>query len=489
MIDLRMYQHEALEKLRQALRDGARRVMLYSPTGSGKTEMAMSLIRAAAEKGTRVSFVVNRTALVHQASRRFQRGRLDHGIIQAENTVRTWMPTLVCSIQTLAKRGMPDSGLVVVDEAHAVAGSKAYHDLLAASQCPVIGLSATPFAHGLGNHFDAMVVATTIRDLIDSGFLVDVDIYAPSKPDLAKVRTTGGDYNLKDLGEAVNKPTLIGDMVTHWRRLAEGVPTVCFATDIAHSRTIKAMFNAQGIPAEHIDAYTEQPERDEAIRKLVDGEIKVLTNVGVLAEGWDCPTVGAMILARPTKSLGLYIQMAGRVLRPAPGKTRAIMLDHSGTAERLGFPTDDLPLELKKSKARGEREPKPRPERLPKVCPSCAYVKPLGVHKCPECGFEPAVPSGVATVAGTLEKKARHQLTPAARADVYAQLVHYANQHGYKPGWAYHKLHAYSGRYPPSGLVVEPKEPTPEILRWIKSQQVRYAHSKAKATPKTHPNG
>lgn len=484
---LRPYQAEALQKLRIALAGGKRRVMLYSPTGSGKTEIAMAMIAGARAKGKRVAFVANRVELVGQASRRFFKSGIDHGVIQGENSRCLDSPVLVCSIQTISRRGLPDVDLIVIDEAHGCAGSREYRELIRKHNAlPIIGLSATPFAKGLGRHhdgigelFEDMVQAATIRDLIERGHLVDCDIYAPSEPDLSGVKIVAGDYNEQQLGVAVDRPALIGDIVSHWNRLGRDKQTVCFATNIAHSKHIIDQFRASGIAAEHLDCYTSDEEREGILGRVSSGETKIVSNVGVLAEGWDCPAVSVMILARPTRSLIRYIQMVGRVLRPFPGKERALILDHSGTVSRLGFPTDDLPLELDDGKQKESAGPKKREEPLPKPCPSCSYMKPPKVHKCPSCGFAPVKQSDIVPEEGTLVKKAPKRAL-GDKQEVYSMLIGIRMKHGYARGWCAHKYREIFGVWP-RGLSERPREPSPEVLSWVRSRQIRYAKGVARA--------
>ena len=359
-ISLRPYQSAAIQALRIALAGGNKRLMCYSPTGSGKTEIGMAMIRGAMDKGKRVVFLCNRIGLVSQASRRFALAGIPHGVIQGDNTRNTHCPVIIASIQTVARRGMPDCDLIVIDEAHAVAGSKDFRSvIIERNMVPVIGLSATPFSKGLGKHyaelggalFEQMVVATSIQQLIDDGFLVDCDIYAPSEPDMTGIKTTKNaygeiDWSDTDVGRAVDKPQLIGSIVEHWLKLSNGLPTVCFASNIAHSKHIVESFRAVGVAAEHIDCYTSEEERIAILGRVDSGETTIISNVGILCEGWDFPACRTMILARPTRSLIRYIQMIGRVLRPHATKDRALVLDHSGTVHRLGFPTDDFPMEL-----------------------------------------------------------------------------------------------------------------------------------------------
>lgn len=496
-VQLRPYQDGALQNIRSALARGARRVMLYSPTGSGKTEMGFGMISGALAKGRRVMFIANRKELVAQASRRLTAAGIHHGVLQAENTRSLDARVLVCSIDTVHRRGLPDDvGLILIDEAHAVAGSVKYRELLFKyNLVPVVGLSATPFAPGLGKHYDklrgplfeVLVEATTISGLIELGFLVDCDVFAPADPDLTGVKTQRGmggelDYNADQLAEAIDKPALVGDIVQHWRKLAAGKQTVVFATNIAHSQHIVAEFQRVGVAAEHIDYHHDDDERAAILDRFKHGETMVLSNVGLLAEGWDCPAVEVMILARPTKSLIRYVQMVGRVLRPAAGKTKALLLDHSGTVLHLGFATDDLPLELDDGKANTSgksKQERKKPE--PKPCPKCKFVRDAGVHACPKCGFEPQRQSDVEVADGELVRIDRKKKKPAAghfeKAATFAGLLHIADERGYSHGWASHKFREIFGVWP-KGLPSICREPTSDLRNWVKSRNIAWANRK-----------
>jgi superfamily II DNA or RNA helicase len=488
-LTLRPYQAVAVQNLRLALAGGGLRLILCSPTGSGKTEIGMALVKGARLKRKRVAFLCNRIHLVEQTSRRFTRSGIVHGILQGSNTSRIYEDVLVASIQTVARRGMPDVDLLIIDEAHTVAGSKDFRAVIAAAKCPVVGLSATPYAKGLGKHypelggalFEQMVVAATIPELIADGYLVDCDVYAPSEPDMTGVKQSRNafgemDYSDMDVGRAVDKPELVGDIVKHWFRLAKGTPTVCFASTIAHSKHIVEHFRAAGVAAEHIDCYTDEAERQAILERIKSGETLVVSNVGILAEGWDFPACKTLILARPTRSLIRYIQMAGRVLRPHETKERALILDHSGTVIRLGFPTDEFPLELDDGTPRAACASKEREAPLPKACPSCSYVK--TAHKCPVCGFAPERKADVGVKDGELvllAKKAK--ATKMDKQDFYSQLIAIAEAKGYRDGWVAHKYREYFGVWP-RGLQDLAAEPTKEVTDFLKHLQIRHAKSK-----------
>jgi superfamily II DNA or RNA helicase len=492
--NLRPYQLNAVQQARIALAGGAKRVVLYMPTGAGKTLTATSIIQQAVDKGRKVVFLANRKQLVNQTSAVLHRYGIAHGILQAENTTRIHERVLVASIDTVHVRGLPDDvSLLIVDECHAAAGSAKYRALLVKyNNVPVVGLTATPFAAGMGKHYDelggplfeALVVGATITNLIDDGHLVDVDIYAPSEPDLKGVKSSKGidgllDFNPKELEAAADKPNLIGDILSHWRKLANGKQTVVFATGIPHSKHIVETFQAAGISAEHIDYHADDDERAAILGRFARGETMVLSNVALLSEGWDCPSTEVMILARPTRSLTRFIQMVGRALRPSPGKTKALLLDHSGSTARLGHPCDDLLLELDDGKPRDASSQKQKREKpLPKPCPKCKYMRPAGVHACPKCGFAPERQSTVEVAAGELVRFVRKKpVSKNAKQHVFSQLLFIQHHRGYRSGWVanqYRSIFGVSTR----GLNEVEATPTQEVLNKVRANQIAYAKRK-----------
>jgi len=488
-LDLRPYQAAAIQALRLGLSEGYLRQMLYGPTGCGKTALSVGLVKGARLKGKRVAFLANRIQLVEQASSTFRKYGIDHGVIQGENSRREYENVLVCSIQTIARRGIPDVDFIIIDEAHGVAGSKDYRGIIETfAGKPVIGLSASPFAKGLGKVYDSlggplferMVIASSIRELIDDGFLVDCDIYAPGEPDMTgfkQVKNRFGelDYSDMDVGEATDKPELIGDIVTHWMKLAKGTPTVVFASNIAHSKHIVEQFLAAGVTAEHIDCYDDTDTRRETLKRFESGKTTIISNSALLAEGWDAPFCQTLILARPTKSLIRYLQMAGRVLRPADGKTRALILDHSGTVKHLGFPTDDLPLELDDGKPKKSAQAKKK-EKLPTACAKCSFMK--TAHKCPACGFAPEKQSDVHMADGELVKQDRGakkvKATQAEKQQFFSELLGLKSMRSYSEGRIANIFREKFGVWP-NAMQKLACEPTKETKAYVQSRNIAYA--------------
>jgi len=469
MHTLRPYQEHAIAALRQAFAQGKRRVVLQLPTGAGKTATAADMIRNAITRGRKCIFVADRIELIDQASERFDDEGIPHGVIQADHPRSDpKAPLQVCSIQTLARRKLPEFDFCVIDECHVI--HKA-HKRLMETDAKFVGLSATPFTKGLGKIFDALVVGATTSELITQGYLVQPRVWAPSAPDLTRVRTVAGDYDEQQLAAATDRKELVGDIVQHWLKLAKGRPTIAFAVNIAHSINIVREFKEAGISAVHLDAYTSKSDRREIIARFKAGETQVLSSVDILTKGFDYPGASALIMARPTKSLMLYIQQAGRVLRIAEGKTDAVILDHAGNTERHGFVTDPLPQELDMGH-KAESSKRDKPEAKATKCPSCHFVKAPKVHICPNCGFAPKKKSNVKTEDGNLIEVTKHAIID--KQYIYSQLVAIATEHKYSPGWIAHRYKAYVGVWP-RGLAPVPIPPTDEMRRWVRHQNIKWA--------------
>lgn len=324
LFDLRPHQVSALDGLRGSLRSGNRRPMLQLPTGAGKTVIAAHIVHGAKAKAKRVTFCVPALSLIDQTFERFVANGInpgDMGVIQGDHPWRRpAAPIQIASVQTLRRRGMPDTGLLVVDEAHIRdAWLHAYLTSSENASLPVVGLSATPWSAGLGKIYDDLVKPVSMRELIDQGYLSKFRVFAPSHPDLEGVKTVAGDFHEGDLADRMSKPQIVADIVSTWMAKGHGLPTLCFCVNRAHARLVHDQFAAEGIRVAYIDANTPREEREEIGRRLAAGDIEVVCNIGTLTTGidWD---VRCLILARPTKSDALFVQIIGRALRTAEGK-------------------------------------------------------------------------------------------------------------------------------------------------------------------------
>ena len=455
---LREYQARAVEAVRDAYRGGSRAPLLVMPTGAGKTVVFSHVAATAAGRGRRVLVLVHRRELIRQSSLKLRDAGVSHGIIAPGHTAQPEL-VQVASVQTLQRRlgdrryQAPD--LIVVDEAHhAVAGQWATV-LAAYSQARILGVTATPErldGKGLGVEaggcFDAMVLGPAVGDLIEGGYLTPARVFAPAEaPDLSAVKTVRGDYDAGALADEMGKPQIVGNAVEHYARHAAGLPAILFSPSVAHAEATAAAFRDAGWRAVAASGATPAAERDAAIAGLATGAVQVLCSCDLISEGLDVPAVGAVILLRPTKSLGLYLQQVGRGLRPMAGKSALVVLDHAGNTLRHGMPDAARAWSLAGRERKGKREA--GEIEAARQCPTCFAVH-APAPECPECGhaYEAAsreikhVEGSLAEIDGSrlaaLRAMPLRDALRDARTPDALELVRKAR--GYKPGWTRHIL-------------------------------------------------
>jgi len=477
--------------------------MMYAPVGFGKTAIAALIAHGFVTRQMRVMFVAPYTVLLDQTAKRF----IEYGL-PAEEISYVWCdhPSYnpncliqIASADTLIRRKFPDNiDLLIIDEAHLKRKKllEVISYLTNETDVKVLGLSGTPFAKFLGNYYHKLIKPTTMKELIQIGALSKYEFYAPSHPDLSKVKTSvqagyGSDYNEEQIGQIMSEAKLVGDIVNNWLENGENRPTICFCVNVAHANFVTVEFTRAGVAVEVMTASTPHDERQLTIRRFEQGITKIIVNVGVLVAGFDSD-VRCIIFARPTKSQMRWIQILGRGLRPAPGKDHCLIFDHSGTVNKLGYPDDIeydyLPADsdgMEDAPARVERVDEP--ERLPKECTQCHYVKPVGVYICPMCGFKPLAGEDFETDRSrklTKVKKSQTTFTTEQKQSWWSQILYYQRSRSAqgKPvsdGWC---AHTYRQKFLvwPKGLHRTPQELTPEVSNFIKSKQIAYARGKQK---------
>jgi len=444
------FQEKAIQDTRAAFAKN-KRVILSMPTGSGKTVVALMAVKSALDKGRTVAFVCDRLTLLDQTANFMFKQGLEFGIVQGDNPLTDYGKQFqICSAMTLAKRKKQYFDFYILDECHI----KIKHqlDLLGSGDGSYfLGLTATPFTRGLGKHWEALVTSKRTGDLIDDGFLSAYEVYGPSKPDLTGIKMSAGDYNKKDLADRTDKKKLIGDIVEHWFKLAPERHTIVMAVNVAHAEHIAESFKEKGVNADVIHCYMDRDEVRNKLQAFRDGKLQMLSSVDMISRGFDMPRADCLICARPTKSLNYHLQALGRVLRIHDEKKNALILDHAGNIERLGFPCDEFLMELdmgivnKKKKEKDDKKP------LPKPCPKCFFMKPPAVRECPRCGFKSEKQHLVETKEGMLKKLQKGRLksaTPESKDKLYAKLLAGARAAGFQSGWAAHKYRENFGVWP-----------------------------------------
>jgi superfamily II DNA or RNA helicase len=499
MVELRPYQNDAVAEFHRTVGAGQRRIILVAATGAGKTIVGAAIVKAMLREnlGASVLVLAHRREIITQTASKLLKAGISHGIIHADTRPRPLERVQVASIQTLWTRAMrtgsmelPPADLLWIDEAHHCPAATYRKIIEAYPGAIVLGTTATPCrgdGRGLGGIFEKLIECPQVAELIQQKHLVGTRVYAPIDPDLRGVETRQGDYVESQLAERMDRPQLVGDIVTHWHKFGEHRKTVAFACSVAHSIHIRDEFVKAGVRAEHIDGSTPKPERDATLAMLERGEIELVSNCMVLTEGWDMPDVGCCILARPTRKMGLYRQMVGRVLRPADGKPDAIVLDHSGATYRHGFVEDPVGWTLDPDKRAASPTHKKRGERGSRLheCKNCGVVSIAG-EACWYRGYLPQrPPRAVEVVDGELGLVGRDRhahgkvYDPAELARWHAELIYIGRERGYKPGWASHKYKDKFDTWPPWGSAPQPIPPSPEVRSWVRSRMIAYAKRRA----------
>lgn len=391
---LRDYQIKAKSGIYEAWSHGHQAVLLVLPTGGGKTSVAADVINTEINASNSTMFIAHRKELIEQCSARLDSQGVPHGIIKAGNKRVNRLPVQVASVQTLINRVRPKdwdlfgghsygADLIIIDEAHRALAGTYIEVVKAFPKARILGLTATPYrsdGKGLGDLFQFIVSASSPAELTRLGFLVPARVFTtPLEPDFTKIKVKRGEYDPKAVEEIMNNAKIIGDVYAQWKIHAAKRQTVIFASSCDHGKKILEIFHANGERAAYLDGTTPEEERTQILANLETGVIQVAINMGVLTEGWDCPPVSCVQIVRPTKSLGLYLQMAGRALRPHPvsGKTDCVIIDHGGNTMRHGLVTEEREITLE-----GDNSADQRPTM--KICFACHAV--YEGHKCPECG-------------------------------------------------------------------------------------------------------
>lgn len=410
MPKLRDFQEKAKQNILCAWLAGAKAVILVLPTGGGKTVIFSDII--ANHPGKSVT-IAHRQEIVSQISLTMARNGVRHKIIGPDNVVkvcraihlqeldRSYIDQVsrvaVAGVDTLIKKEFdPQVSLVVQDEAHHVLKDNKWGKALSLfpnARC--LGVTATPCrADGKGlsrsSHgvFDYMVQGPTMRELINDGWLTDYRIFAPhSDIDLSAVPiSASGDFSPPKLAAAVHKSHIIGDVVSHYCRIAPGRLGITFAVDVASATDIADAYRQKGVSAEVVTAKTPDLIRQSILQRFRRREILQLVNVDLFGEGFDLPAIEVVSMARPTQSLVLFHQQFGRALRPMEGKDHAIIIDHVSNIHRHGLPDAYRSWSIDPV----DRSKRSAKQIIPiRTCPGCsaAYER---IHRmCPYCGYAP----------------------------------------------------------------------------------------------------
>ena len=454
MITLHPHQDDGIARLRASILVN-QSVLFRAETGFGKTVCAAFVALGCYKNRVPFWFICHRRELVEQTAMTFNSIGVPSGLIMAGQHYDPTVKTQIVSIDSLKNRWdrvvMPK--YVIIDECHHSVSASwlAAINNLKSYGVKIIGLTATPWrqnGEGFRHIFDDMVDTVDTAWLIDNGYLSNYRVFCPFTPDVSKMGLMAGEFATGAVEHVMGDAKLMGCAVENWLKYAANKRTIGFAPSIAMSQNMVEMFRANGIKAAHLDGETDKNDRRQIIRDYANGDLQVLWNVNLFAEGFDLSAIAgrdvpieALIQYRPTMSLAMHRQQVGRALRPKPEP--AIILDHAGNTERHGFQDDPIVWSLD---GQGKRKKTDTVDSF-KLCPQClASHRPA--NNCPECGY--AYPQAevkpIEIIDGILTEVTRQSM-PRPTADelrimvdackTYGELLQIEKRYGYKHGWAW----------------------------------------------------
>ncbi|MBE9146401.1 DEAD/DEAH box helicase family protein [Planktothrix mougeotii] len=388
---LRDYQEKLKSEIYNYIRQGIRRVLAYAPTGAGKTAIIAFILFDALGRGKRCMLIVHRDFLVEQSRQSMIRAGINPdaiGVIKANYRENRDRPIQIASLQTLQKRNTPEGlGLVILDETHSTAFFKHYQTIKQETLNAIhLGFSASPWRtkpteEYFGLHFDAIAFGPGIGELIDQGYLSipryfgDGGLIDYTKLDIGK----DGEYKDREMQAEFIKSKVPQRVVEEILERCDGRTGIIFNSGVEQSQLQTQLLNDAGISTVHLDSDTPSNERQYYFEKLAKGEIRCISSIGCLTEGFDVPSIGFVVIARATTSRALYVQMAGRGLRVSSNKTECLLLDFGKNILRFGTLKKPFPITL-------EPTPKHEGDGMLKECPQCNSIISIFAQICPECG-------------------------------------------------------------------------------------------------------
>lgn len=476
-----------VDMLRQGFKNGHRTQLLYAPTGFGKTEVAIYLMKATADKYNRAGMILDRIVLIDQTSNRLDKYSIDHGVIQANHYRQSALKRIqICSSQTLEKRKkFPEMELLIVDECH-IARSQITSLIKNNPKIKVIGLTATPFTKGLGQIYNSVVCAATTEELVEKGWLSPLRVYIAKEIDMTGAKLLAGEWSPDEVTERGMKIT--GDIVVEWEKKTLEIfgrprKTIVFCAGVRHGEDLVEQFARKGYNFVSISYLDDSEFKREMIEDFSKPDTKIhgLIATDVLTRGFDVPDVMIGISARPfSKSLSSHIQQMGRVMRASEGKEFGVWLDHSGNYLRFREDWDDIyangvsALDEKTEKAKKEPTEKKKKESK---CPKCSALWVNHSNTCSYCGYVRPIKQ-IESVAGEMTELG----IKASKEDkqiFYSELISIAKNREYNINWASNQYRAKFGVWP-RGLSEEPRTPSLATQNWVKHRTIAWVKRKQK---------
>lgn len=421
---LRDYQQRAVEELCE------QKSCIYQlVTGGGKSLIIREIAERHKSLGRTVTVLTHRRSIFNQLAQ--------HGI----NVVMVQQRAPLLS-----------TDVIISDECHHAMSLGWMKKIQMAAPEYNYGFTATPWrmdGKGLKGIYENMVLGPSMRELIDRGYLSPYKYIAPVIA-MRKLKTKGGDYDTQDAGNYFTSRKLMGDVLETWRKHQVG-RTIGFACTVSHASAMVAIFKEAGISAEYIAGSRTAKENEIILKQFRDGQLKVMWSVDMVSEGFDVSECEAVILARPTQSLSLFLQQIGRVMRPSEGRT-ALILDHANNVRRHGMPCAEHNWTLDGEDV--SQRKKRMAKKSTRTCHRCHAINYIDADVCICCGHKVVKPPPVVSTSANVAMD--EYISSASKDSIPAWVLHYkkigyagllrvAEQKGYKPGWAYfQKLNAFN---------------------------------------------
>jgi superfamily II DNA or RNA helicase len=494
MLELRSYQEEALEALRKGFQQGKKAQVLVAPTGAGKTEMAIALMKATKDKGNKAAMILDRIVLCDQTSQRLEKYGIDHGVLQAGHwRYRPYENIQVCSAQTLEKRGsFPGLNLLIVDEAHQTR-EQTIKFIKENPEVRVIGLTATPFTKGLGKVYDNVISTVTTKQLVDQRVLVPLRVFVAKEIDMTGATKVAGEWSQAEASERGIQIT--GDVVSEWVKKTYEIfgrprKTIVFCAGVAHGADLAREFMERGYNFVCLSYKDDDEFKKQTIADFSkpDSKIHGLIATDILTKGFDVPDVMIGVSARPfSKSLSSHVQQMGRVMRAnmanPEDKPFALWLDHSGNYLRFKDDWDDVFEAGVKRLDDGKEKPRSEPserEKKESKCPSCFALWPKHGDTCLHCGHVKEKRNAVIAIDGKMEELiASAGASRESKQQFWSQMVWYQRAQGWSKGRAAHTFREKFGVWP-RGLEDRPVMPSMETQRFVNNKLKKFLRSVGK---------
>ena len=439
-MNLRDYQEELVDGIKQSMIAGNHSIIVQSPPRSGKTVVMAHIAKSATDKNNKVLFFSHRKEINEQVYKTFENNEVNMDLVT------------IGGVQSLVRKldKLDEPTIILIDEAHHSKASSYKKIIDYFPNAYKLLFTGTPVrldGSGFDDIADDLILGKSVKWLQEHGRIAPFKYYAPQLIDVSRLKKRAGEFTKQSVDDTM-KTVIYGDVIKHYEKLAKGKQAIVYTHSVEASENVSKAFNDAGYVSIAVSGKTPKEERETAMRAFRNGDLKIMVNCELFTEGIDLPNVDVCIMLRPTQSLSLYLQFAMRALNPREGKT-AIIIDHVGNVERFGLPNQDREWSLqgivKKKQTAKIGEPTVR------VCEMCFATFWSSERTCPECGYENEPTKQEIELireAELKEIKEEHQRKIREKVQTYVtpdmcqsmdELKEYQLLHGYKNGWCWYQ--------------------------------------------------